>query len=280
MATNNDTKSSARLAAENLFSNFPKSPSEPLVPTDDTSRKSRRGRKINGFAHAAYHEEAKMQPIPVKRAAGRPPKDKPYSAMIRVRVFSETAEACMARGGSAFIRGVLEMATGEPSEEVIAKNAPKSRRMSESAISAAGLRRVGPDGFGTNIKRLDLGAEAPQTRRTTGSIDVAPVNLTQFFVRNPDQTYVVVAVGDSMKDAGINDGDILVVDRSITAKNGDIVLAYLDGAFTVKRVRFTSSGQVELLAENAEKNYPTIEPDEDEFHVEGVVTGMMRKMRF
>ena len=106
------------------------------------------------------------------------------------------------------------------------------------------------------------------------------MNLTQFFVRNPDQTYVVVAVGDSMKDAGINDGDILVVDRSITAKNGDIVLAYLDGAFTVKRVRFTSSGQVELLAENAEKNYPTIEPDEDEFHVEGVVTGMMRKMRF
>ena len=55
-----------------------------------------------------------MQPIPVKRAAGRPPKDKPYSAMIRVRVFAETAEACMARGGSAFIRGVLEMATGEP----------------------------------------------------------------------------------------------------------------------------------------------------------------------
>ena len=153
MATNNDTKSSARLAAENLFGNFPKAPSQEESSTADTeyeevgtARKARRGRKINGFAHAAYHEEAKMQPIPVKRAAGRPPKDKPYSAMIRVRVFQETAEACMARGGSAFIRGVLEMATGEPSEEVIAKNAPKSRRMSESAISAAGLRRIGPEG--------------------------------------------------------------------------------------------------------------------------------------
>ncbi len=275
MATNNDSKSSARMAAENLFSNFPPtSATEANAAADDEAglRKARRGRKINGFAHAAYHEEAKMQPIPVKRAAGRPPKDKPYSAMIRVRVFAETAEACMARGGSAFIRGVLEMATGEPSEEVIAKNAPKSRRMSESAISAAGLRRIGPDGFGTNIRRVDLDE--------AGATEPAPVNLTQFFIRNPEQTYAVVAVGDSMIDAGINDGDILVVDRSLSAKNGDIVLAYLDGAFTVKRIRYDSNEKVSLLAENNAKNYPVIEPTEDDFHVEGVVTGMMRKLRF
>lgn len=288
MATNNDTKSSARLAAENLFGNFPKAPSQEESSTADTeyeevgtARKARRGRKINGFAHAAYHEEAKMQPIPVKRAAGRPPKDKPYSAMIRVRVFQETAEACMARGGSAFIRGVLEMATGEPSEEVIAKNAPKSRRMSESAITAAGLRRVGYEGFGTNIKRLNLSDDpAEPTRKSTGSVDAAPVNLSQFFIRNAAQTYVVVAEGDSMVDAGINDGDILVVDRSVTAKNGDIVLAYLDGAFTVKRVRFATNDKVTLLAENKLRNYPPIEPSEDDFHIEGVVTGLMRKLRF
>ena len=60
------------------------------------------------------------------------------------------------------------------------------------------------------------------------------LNLHDFVVRNRPATFFVRASGLSMVDAGINDGAILVVDRSLTAEHGSIVVALVDGEFTVK----------------------------------------------
>ena len=79
------------------------------------------------------------------------------------------------------------------------------------------------------------------------------LNLHEHVVSNPPATYFVRARGDSMEGAGIIDGDILVVDRSIQIKDGVIVVAHLDGEFTVKRL-VKRGGQYLLVAENQKYN--------------------------
>ena len=64
-----------------------------------------------------------------------------------------------------------------------------------------------------------------------------PLDLASHLVRNPAATMLVRAKGDSMKGAGIHDGALLVVDRSIEATDGRVVIAVVDGEFTVKRFR-------------------------------------------
>ena len=96
------------------------------------------------------------------------------------------------------------------------------------------------------------------------------LDLNEHLVSNPASTFFVKAKGDSMKDAGIQSGDLMIVDRSITPKDRQIVVAMLDGEFTVKRLR-RRNGQVFLVAENRE--FPPIEITEDqELVIWGVVT--------
>src|SRR5947209_16582383 len=65
----------------------------------------------------------------------------------------------------------------------------------------------------------------------------APLDLREYLVRNPTATFVMRAKGDSMRDIGIHDGDLLVVDRSVKPTSGSIVVAALNGEFTVKVLR-------------------------------------------
>jgi len=82
-----------------------------------------------------------------------------------------------------------------------------------------------------------------------------------------------------MEDAGINDEDLLVVDKSLEAKSGDIVVAALNGEFTVKRY-LVNNKQVFLRAENSSANYPDIIiNDVVDFEVWGVVTHTIHKNR-
>ncbi len=98
-----------------------------------------------------------------------------------------------------------------------------------------------------------------------------------YLVENDSATFFVRVKGDSMIDAGIFDNDVLVVDRSIEARIGDIVLAVLDSEFTVKTLGKSKVGP-RLVPAN--KNYPVIEVKEGQtFEVFGVVTGSMRKFR-
>jgi len=96
------------------------------------------------------------------------------------------------------------------------------------------------------------------------------IDLNEHLVRNPTSTFFVRAKGDSMKDAGIASGDILVVDKSITAADKQIVVAMLDGEFTVKRLR-RRNNRVFLESGNPEFPPREITPDQ-EVVIWGVVT--------
>src|SRR5574344_204286 len=81
-----------------------------------------------------------------------------------------------------------------------------------------------------------------------------PLDLNALLVKRPAATYFVRVEGDSMTGAGIGDGDLLVVDRSLTPASGDVVIAAVDGEFTVKRFVKEKDGTVELQPANP--NYP------------------------
>lgn len=103
------------------------------------------------------------------------------------------------------------------------------------------------------------------------------LNPSDYLVDNDSATFFVRVKGDSMIDAGIFEDDVLVIDRSRTPQIGDIVLAVLDGEFTVKTLGKGKTG-ARLLPAN--KHYPVIEVKEGQsFEVWGVVTGSMRKFK-
>lgn len=91
-----------------------------------------------------------------------------------------------------------------------------------------------------------------------------PLDLNSFLVKRPEATYFVKVEGDSMVGAGIREGDLLVVDRSLTPANGDIIIAAVDGEFTVKTYRTGSKTGKDgrkhkfIALEPANPNYPTI----------------------
>ncbi|WP_284616853.1 transcriptional repressor LexA [Aquabacterium humicola] len=103
-------------------------------------------------------------------------------------------------------------------------------------------------------------------------VDQTYVVEASMFPRRPD--YLLKVRGMSMRDAGILDGDLLAVQRTQEAKNGQIVVARLGDDVTVKRLRRTKTG-IELLAENPD--YATIVvPPGAEFQLEGVAVGLIR----
>lgn len=101
------------------------------------------------------------------------------------------------------------------------------------------------------------------------------LDLNEHLIRNPAATFFVRADGDSMRDAGIASGDILVVDRALEPRSGNIVVAALDGELTVKRLR-REAGRLYLAPENPD--YPPLEiPPEASLYVWGVVTYVIHK---
>lgn len=103
------------------------------------------------------------------------------------------------------------------------------------------------------------------------------LNPNEYLVDNTSQTFFVRVKGDSMIDAGIFEDDVLVIDRSRVPQIGDIVLAMLDGEFTVKTLGKGKDG-ARLIPAN--KFYPVIEiKSEQSFEIWGVVTGSMRKFK-
>ena len=102
------------------------------------------------------------------------------------------------------------------------------------------------------------------------------LNLHDHLVRNPNDTFCVKAIGESMKDAGIQSGDVMLVDRAIEPENRSIVLAVIDSEFTVKRVN-VSDKKLYLMPEN--ENFTPIEITEEmDFKVWGVVTYVIHKV--
>ena len=103
------------------------------------------------------------------------------------------------------------------------------------------------------------------------------LDLNEHLVSHPNATFFVRVSGESMRNAGINDGDTLVVDRSLEARNEDVVIATLNGEFTVKRLVFRSSHPW-LIPCNSD--YSEIKLTEDmETVIWGVVTSVIHTFR-
>ena len=102
------------------------------------------------------------------------------------------------------------------------------------------------------------------------------LDITELLVTNPPATFYLRVTGESMLDAGILEGDILIVDRSKTAKHGDIIVAELNTEFTVKRL-YNRDGKVILQAESQHHDSISVQADDD-FNVFGVVTGVARQL--
>jgi DNA polymerase V len=102
------------------------------------------------------------------------------------------------------------------------------------------------------------------------------LDLNEHLIKNPPATFFVRVAGDSMKDAGIHPNDLLVVDRSVEPRDKSVVIAVINGEYTVKRLRI-NRGKICLQAEN--DNFPGFQITEDcEFEVWGVVTSVIHKL--
>lgn len=119
---------------------------------------------------------------------------------------------------------------------------------------------------------IHAGFPSPATDYMTQAID-----LNKELVRHPAATFYGRVVGDSMIDAGVEEGDILVIDRSLEPQSGDMAVCFLDGEFTLKYLHIDRSG-LTLVPANPE--YPEIKVGEGmEFKMWGVVTYVIKKVR-
>ena len=101
------------------------------------------------------------------------------------------------------------------------------------------------------------------------------VSIDDYLVYHPSKTTLITVKGDSMINAGIHDGDIVVVEKRATANVNDLVVAIVEGEFTLKRLG-REKGSMVLIPEN--KAYPVIRPKED-LEIFGVVVGQFRRYR-
>lgn len=101
------------------------------------------------------------------------------------------------------------------------------------------------------------------------------LDLTQILVPHPQATFLLRVAGASMRDMGIDDGDLLVVDRAVKVNHGHVVVAIVDGEFTVKQLH-QRAGRMRLKAANP--TFPDIVPKEGQtIEVWGVVTSGIKR---
>jgi DNA polymerase V len=102
-----------------------------------------------------------------------------------------------------------------------------------------------------------------------------PLDLHELLVEHPAATFFVKVQGDSMVGAGMHSGDILIVDRSLPVQSGKIIVALLNGEFTVKRLHIEEE---KIYLHPANPKYPPIEvASESDFQVWGTVTYVIHR---
>jgi repressor LexA len=137
---------------------------------------------------------------------------------------------------------------------------------------------IGKDGSGRLLPRWDSGV------RLLGLVEAGfpspaeeelldVMSFDEYLTPNKEASYILRVKGDSMIDAGIREGDMVIVERRAQYKPGEIVVASVDGEYTMKYLRKKG---VSYYLEPANKNYPLIHPTES-FKVEAVVVAVVRK---
>lgn len=119
--------------------------------------------------------------------------------------------------------------------------------------------------------KVVAGFPSPAEDHIDGEMD-----LNEHFIKRPTTSFLLRVQGESMKNAGIFDKDILVVDRSLDPRDKDIVIAAVDGELTVKRLSIKSTGTW-LVPEN-EKYEPILIKEGSELFIWGVVTSVLRDL--
>lgn len=129
-------------------------------------------------------------------------------------------------------------------------------------------KTVGPQFF---EDRVQAGFPSPAQGEYADSID-----LNRALITNPAATFCARVIGNSMVEAGINEGDLLIIDRSLTPHDGNIAVCFVDGDFTVKRLNVRDDG-IYLTPANAK--FPELRVSEDSnFQVWGVVSHIIKKL--
>ncbi len=127
-----------------------------------------------------------------------------------------------------------------------------------------------------NITMFGHSISAGQPTPTEGYAE-GTIDLNKHLIRHPRATYFVKVSGDSMIDAGVNDGGILIIDCAVEPSSGDIVIARLDGELTVKRYELRADGAY-LVAENP--SYPDIKvTNESDFQILGVAIHVVHSLQ-
>ncbi|EKS7814738.1 translesion error-prone DNA polymerase V autoproteolytic subunit (plasmid) [Edwardsiella tarda] len=103
----------------------------------------------------------------------------------------------------------------------------------------------------------------------------AELDLNDYCILRPSSTYFVRAIGNSMTDIGLHSGDLLIVDKAERPRHGDIVIAEIEGEFTVKRLLLTPRPGLKAM----NPAYPTLYPDPEQLQIFGVVTAFIHKTR-
>lgn len=104
------------------------------------------------------------------------------------------------------------------------------------------------------------------------------LSLDEYLIDRPASTFFVRATGDSMDKAGIYEGSLLVVDKSVEPTNNKIVIAVVNGEFTVKRLKLANK-QIFLLPESTNTSFQPIRLVEtEESYIWGVVTSIINKL--
>lgn len=119
--------------------------------------------------------------------------------------------------------------------------------------------------------RLQAGFPSPAQGEYADTID-----LNRALITNPAATFCARVIGNSMVDAEINEGDLLIIDRSLTPHNGNIAVCFIDGDFTVKRLSVRDDG---VYLTPANSSFPELKVGEDSnFQIWGVVSHIIKRV--
>ncbi len=125
-----------------------------------------------------------------------------------------------------------------------------------------------------DLQLIEGGVSAGFPSPASDFLDQA-IDLNKHLIKNPSTTFIAVTDGNSMKDAGITDKDLLIIDKSLRPTNGKIAVCIIDGEFTLKRLKVTREGIWLVPANNEFK--PTKITEFNDFSIWGIVTYSIQK---
>ena len=163
--------------------------------------------------------------------------------------------------------------TGFKSKNAVSKLVDKM--IAAGIVSKSSDGRLIPETIFGEVKRLTQQVSAGYGADVQDEV-IESLNLNEWLVENESSTYMVDVQGDSMKDAGILDGDTVLVERTTQFKDGQIIVALMEDGYTIKYLKKVGS---RMCLEPANRNYKPIYPTEDNpIQLIAVVRAVIRKL--